>query len=229
MIMNYDRIYYAIINRALQQESIGQRYKNNGTYYENHHIIPRSLGGSDDINNLVLLTAKEHYICHWLLVKRYEKNTVQRHKMLKAWFMMSAIGDTQRPTVSMRDYAKYRIEFSQIMSQAQSGTHNSQYGKHWYTDLRTGESKRFTGDAPDNMWVLGKNWFKFQKIYSIHSKTAHTISGLKKLMNIQYTNYINNSEATRQLWDKYHSSNCMSINEFYKKRFMRCFMGNNYK
>ena len=39
------------------------------TYTETHHIIPRSLGGTDDINNLVELTAREHFICHWLLTK----------------------------------------------------------------------------------------------------------------------------------------------------------------
>jgi hypothetical protein len=41
----------------------------NGNYCEKHHIIPKSLGGSDDFENLVLLTAREHYIAHLLLIK----------------------------------------------------------------------------------------------------------------------------------------------------------------
>lgn len=38
-------------------------------YFEKHHIIPRSLGGTDELSNLVKLTAKEHFICHLLLTK----------------------------------------------------------------------------------------------------------------------------------------------------------------
>ncbi len=38
-------------------------------YSEKHHILPRSLGGSDNKDNLVELTAKEHFIVHMLLCK----------------------------------------------------------------------------------------------------------------------------------------------------------------
>jgi len=61
--MNYQRIYDQIIDRAKKE----QRKKGQGIYYENHHIIPRSEGGSNRKENLVLLTAKEHYISHLLL------------------------------------------------------------------------------------------------------------------------------------------------------------------
>jgi hypothetical protein len=39
------------------------------TYTESHHIIPRSLGGDDSKENLVKLTAREHFLCHYLLTK----------------------------------------------------------------------------------------------------------------------------------------------------------------
>lgn len=38
-------------------------------YTEKHHIIPRSMGGKDTKENLVVLTAREHYIAHLLLTK----------------------------------------------------------------------------------------------------------------------------------------------------------------
>jgi hypothetical protein len=38
-------------------------------YTENHHIIPKSLGGTNDKENLVKLTGREHFICHLLLTK----------------------------------------------------------------------------------------------------------------------------------------------------------------
>ena len=38
-------------------------------YCERHHIIPKSIGGSNSSYNLVNLTAKEHFIAHRLLEK----------------------------------------------------------------------------------------------------------------------------------------------------------------
>jgi hypothetical protein len=37
--------------------------------HEKHHIIPGSMGGSDDKSNLVALTLREHYVAHLLLTK----------------------------------------------------------------------------------------------------------------------------------------------------------------
>lgn len=42
-------------------------------YFETHHIIPKCLGGSDDIENLVKLTAREHFISHLLLTKMHDE------------------------------------------------------------------------------------------------------------------------------------------------------------
>lgn len=38
-------------------------------YCERHHIKPRSFGGSDKPNNIVILTFREHFLAHWLLTK----------------------------------------------------------------------------------------------------------------------------------------------------------------
>lgn len=62
--MNYQRIYDSIIANAKALD----RSKHTG-YYELHHIVPRCLNGSDDSDNLVLLTPREHFICHYLLWK----------------------------------------------------------------------------------------------------------------------------------------------------------------
>lgn len=59
----YTNCYYSIINRAQS------RVLSSLTYTENHHIIPRSLGGDNSKTNLVRLTAREHFVCHLLLVK----------------------------------------------------------------------------------------------------------------------------------------------------------------
>lgn len=56
-------------------------------YYENHHIIPTSLGGSKAKDNIVKLTAREHFICHLLLTKcltgkNKSKMTFALHSMM---------------------------------------------------------------------------------------------------------------------------------------------------
>ena len=40
-----------------------------GNYYEKHHKMPKSLGGTDDLDNLIYLTARCHALAHQLLVK----------------------------------------------------------------------------------------------------------------------------------------------------------------
>lgn len=62
--MNYQKIYDSIIERGRTRGLD----KNALDYYtEKHHATPRCMGGSNDNSNLVLLTTREHYICHLIL------------------------------------------------------------------------------------------------------------------------------------------------------------------
>ena len=61
--MNYVKHYELLIARAKCRTLEG--------YYEKHHIIPRCMGGSDDLANLVKLSPEEHFVAHQLLVKMY--------------------------------------------------------------------------------------------------------------------------------------------------------------
>lgn len=64
--MNYKKHYEMLIERG-KNRSID-------TYTETHHIIPKCMGGTNDINNLVKLTPEEHYVAHQLLVKIYPES-----------------------------------------------------------------------------------------------------------------------------------------------------------
>lgn len=70
----YTRWYYSIIDQARSRSISG--------YTERHHIIPRSLGGTDHRDNLVDLTAREHFICHLLLTRMTQGQA--RNSMLYA-------------------------------------------------------------------------------------------------------------------------------------------------
>lgn len=79
--MNYQQIYANLIESAkARQESL--------EYFETHHIIPSSLGGTDEKTNLVKLSFREHYLAHWLLYK-IANSPVEKYKMSCAFFIMS--------------------------------------------------------------------------------------------------------------------------------------------
>ena len=59
--MNYQKIYEELINSRKDRILDG--------YTEKHHIIPKSLGGSNCADNMIQLTAREHFVAHWLLWK----------------------------------------------------------------------------------------------------------------------------------------------------------------
>lgn len=102
--MNYKKVYDQIIDRANNRVLEG--------YIETHHIIPKCLGGTNDIENLVNLTAKEHFLCHLLLIKIYPNS----HKLkYAAWAMckQKKIG-TRNYKVSARQYANLKEQLFQI-------------------------------------------------------------------------------------------------------------------
>lgn len=77
--MNYQFIYDKIIfNAKSKNRKKLKKTDNDYVYYELHHIKPKSLFPElkNDKNNLVLLTAKEHYICHLLLEKIYPNSNM---------------------------------------------------------------------------------------------------------------------------------------------------------
>lgn len=72
-----------------------------GEYYERHHIVPRSMGGSDRKSNIVSLTAREHYLAHWLLYKIHRNAS-----MAAAWYFMRTHSSGKRYVSSSFEYAR---------------------------------------------------------------------------------------------------------------------------
>jgi hypothetical protein len=100
--MNYKKLYDAIIQNARSQN----RERNKYSYYEEHHILPKCKGGSNDSSNLVLLSFREHFICHLLLVKinQYDPKLV---------FALNALCQNERMTSRM--YAKIRVLYINML------------------------------------------------------------------------------------------------------------------
>lgn len=107
----YYKWYRNIIENAKRRDITG--------YTEQHHIIPRSLGGSNDKNNLVALTAKEHFICHVLLTK-FTKG-LEYQKMLYACNGMKRSRNYQNRYINSRLFETIKKEFSKMHSEKLKG------------------------------------------------------------------------------------------------------------
>jgi hypothetical protein len=107
--MNHLSIYDSIISRAKQRDRLTE-------YQERHHIIPRCLGGSDDSDNLVLLTAREHFICHALLCYLNRDN----HSVYSAFHLMQYHQSGNR-YVNSRVYNILKVRYSSLSADRMIG------------------------------------------------------------------------------------------------------------
>lgn len=101
--MDYRKIYDALIQRCKSR-------KKPPGYVELHHIRPRSMRGGDDAENLVYLTAREHFIAHWLLWRIHLTPSTAR-----AWWRMACVA-MDSPRYTSRNFERARVAFSKAHS-----------------------------------------------------------------------------------------------------------------
>lgn len=106
--MDYQKHY------TLLAEKAKKRVQPEG-YFERHHIIPRCMGGLDDEDNLICLTAEEHYIAHLLLVKIYPDEP----KLVYAANMMCV--DRWGNRVNNKRFGWLKKEVSRVQSERMKG------------------------------------------------------------------------------------------------------------
>lgn len=204
--MNYIRVYWSIIHNRMHNKVDG--------YVERHHIIPRSEGGPDNNDNIVALTAREHYICHLLLAKIYND-----YKMLSAVVFMQAAKERWPSRVfkfNSRLYEAIRKEFAvrvsehkkgripwnkgkkmspeacKNMSAAQKKYHQehpnsttSTFSKYWVGKKRSEADRKNKSDAAKGKPKKYKNWTEGKTLSEEHRRK---ISNTLKLRNAKNKN-----------------------------------------
>lgn len=108
--MNYRKIYNDLIESATLRPKIPMLEG----YIEKHHIIPRSIGGTNEKSNLVELSAREHFIAHWLLYRIYQ-NTPYSQKMAYAFHSMCELDRHGKRYYHSRGFVAARKAKSQSM------------------------------------------------------------------------------------------------------------------
>lgn len=170
--MNYKKIYFDIINKAKIEDENGKRSLG---YFEKHHILPKSLCGSNDKENLVKLTAKEHFIVHALLIRFLKDDDLNKmqwafHKLCSC----SNKSNNKEKYVNSRLYENFKNNF-------QKGINNSQYGTHWFINTKTNEIKKFR-ELPSDEWILGRTLNKKKERIKKYSLTIEEFNKREQLI-----------------------------------------------
>lgn len=127
----YSKEYFNIVKKYQENQMYS---KGLGVYCEKHHIVPRSLGGNNKKDNIVFLSATDHFKCHMLLVKFTEGEN--NSKMWAAlWRMMNKQSTNQQRDfeITATAYEEARKQHALIQSKRMSGKNNPFYGKHHST------------------------------------------------------------------------------------------------
>lgn len=144
--MNYKKIYNELIEKAKQRKIVEG-------YSELHHIKPVCMGGDNSNNNLVRLTAREHFIAHALLYKIYKNS-----KLSYAWFSMLRSDPNQRREFSSRQYDLVKRCHSKELKKAMAAEGNPFYGKKHSEETKKKISKANSGRKKPQPEI--DNWVK---------------------------------------------------------------------
>jgi len=157
--MDYQKIYNQIIERAKNRMLEG--------YKEKHHIIPKCLGGDNSENNLVELTAREHFLCHMLLCEIYPNENKLKH----ALFLM-AIGKQKIKektyVIGSRVYERLKSEYSQML-----------IGKKQSQETREKKSKSMKGKIVSNETKQKISETNFGRKITWGGKISNSLKGRK--------------------------------------------------
>lgn len=180
---------------AYRRQNVLVKSKEHPGMIEEHHIIPISINGLDIDENKIALLAKEHFMAHvylWIihhddefhdqmlcaLMNMHKGTKNGNRKELRDFILMS------------EDYQQAREEFgkiaSKIFSETNKGEKNPNYGKSWYYNPETNESKSFKVGCQPSGWKLGR---KMKNIKDFSQKVSNNTKGRKWISNI-YTNIL---------------------------------------
>lgn len=130
----YGKVYNSIIEKRRKCLPKG--------YYERHHIIPKSVGGSNSRANIICLSGREHFICHALLTRIYRNEEQNYKKMLNAFILMKGNPRNENERYfNSKLYESAKIKFKEICRENLGGTKNPNFNKRWVYNPKLNEEE----------------------------------------------------------------------------------------
>mgnify|MGYP003661443517 CR=1 FL=1 len=177
--MNYQLVHNQIIKKAKQRISEG--------YTEKHHIIPKCLGGTDSEENLVKLTAKEHFIVHKLLVEIYPNEDGLKTAVFFMATTKNAMGRSYR--VGCNEYQRLRESNAKRMSKKlKQHWQDPVYAAKASAGIRAGAQSRppKSEEARKNIGLVAKG-----RIDTEEARKNKSIAAKKRWLNTRNRRLVN--------------------------------------
>jgi len=136
--------------RLFSRNQNDKRLENEVLYTENHHIIPRSLGGGDDDFNLVELLPEEHLFMHKLRYKAYNN----REDMLAVRYMLNGFSNSANNNKSLSVCEKLTRQIKKDYVWIKQNSYDFRIEHGWQTEegrKRISESRKNTYPVKDEI------------------------------------------------------------------------------
>ena len=180
--MNYKKIYYNLCNRSLTRT--WQKFT-----YEKHHVLPKSLGGTNEKSNIAILTPREHALAHLLLIKFL--TGTDKAKMVFALKGMIGYRNSKRNQLNSKQYDKLRKAYQQHSQTPEYSNWRSEITKSQWTE----ERKKSVSEKAKQQWINGT---KRQIFSSQEYKNKKSIQMKQRWQDPNYQKQV--SDWTKAQW-----------------------------
>lgn len=214
--MNMARLYSQLIGLCEERNgkpryAFSSRSKNRKPGYEVHHIIPRSMGGSDKPFNLIYLTPREHFTAHHILARLYGGNQWAAFNLMA----QSTDKHSRNQRITSRQHESIRQQLAAFISERMKG-HKYGVGRVLSEVSRAKMSRSRIGNTNAQ-----------NRVFSDDSKAK--MSAAKKGKSLDLTHIANISAAMKgkpkprttcqhcgkdcpnHLFARFHGANCKSL------------------
>lgn len=191
--------YIQFINAILTKRPENVKFE----YSERHHILPKSMGGTNDKENLIYLSYREHYLAHYMLAKAFPNHNIV--------FALTKMMDGKERIKNSKLYEDVKIITGELHRLKKIGvTWEDRFGleesikrKKKHSEQRIGDNNPFYGKkhSEETRLKMSQNHVDF-------SKEKHPMYG-KHL-----------SEETRKKISENHADVSGSKNPFYGVRYI---------
>ena len=161
--MDYKRQYENLIKSRLNRKIESDKY------YEKHHIVPKCWGGSDNKNNIIYLTAREHYIAHWLLYRMRPYSNGVSFAFWKMTFPGNRFLEKRDYIITSRAYAEAKEAMSEAQRRRMTGFKvKEEHLVKWKKNKNNTKSviNIITGEEFPNAKEVWKKYFSDEITYS---------------------------------------------------------------
>lgn len=169
----YDKFIKQI--KSLEQRSLDE-------YTEVHHIQPKCLKGTDNKNNLIILTLREHFLAHWLLWKAYPNYLPLASAFLQMNHKNPKGSKGFQGRITSRTYKSLRSKTYEMLGKVNRNKVNvrdsngnllriskEEYKNSDFTFHTTGKINVFDVDADEWVYIPVEKYYKSKDKYKVMS------------------------------------------------------------